>query len=98
MIAPSIFARQEADIAAAEQQFGAAVRAFLWELVRIHKVPEWEHDPALALLGVARVTLTAIGLPFDPARDQNADEALICITHELAKEFKELGLAPGYDD
>jgi hypothetical protein len=92
------FAKQEAAIGAAEKQFGAAVRAFLWELVRIHKVPEWEYDPALALLAVARVTLTVIGLPFYPARDQNADEALICITHELAKEFRDLGLAPGYDD
>jgi hypothetical protein len=66
--------------------------------VRIYKVPEWECDPALALLAVARVSLTEIGLPFDPAQDQNADEALIYTTHELAKEFKDLGLAPGYDD
>jgi signal-transduction protein with cAMP-binding, CBS, and nucleotidyltransferase domain len=47
--------RQDAEFLEAERKFAAAIREYLWDLVRIYGDAEWEEDPNFALLAVTRV-------------------------------------------
>jgi hypothetical protein len=79
---------------AAEEQFAAATRQYLWEMVRITENPEWELEPDYALLAVARVVLRHVcyrdkQLAEGEIADASVIETMGRLAEELATEIGE---------
>jgi hypothetical protein len=83
------FRRQDAECREAERKFAAAIREYLWDLVRIYGVAEWEADPNFALLAVTRVVAQHICYE-KFAQGTEADSVLVGNVDELVADLDDL--------
>jgi hypothetical protein len=83
------FRRQDAEFREAERKFAAAIREYLWDLVRIYGDAEWEEDPNFALLAVTRVVAQHICYG-KFAQGTEADDVLAGNVDELVADLDDL--------
>jgi hypothetical protein len=82
--------REDAEHREAAEKFAAAVREYLWAMVRISGYAEWETDPDFALLAVARVVCQYVCYQkLDQGTDP--DEHLIGAICELTEALEDFG-------